>query len=129
MRKTIAVANIALGLLLSSFHLYAEESWPMYGRDLRHAFTNAHSQINPSSVLSLQPAWDFITEDVVTASPSVVDGVVYVGAWDGYFYALDAHSGALIWKFAVDCQTTIVPIPPRCPQPTETPPRFLAMAA
>ncbi len=126
MRKTVAMASIAFGLLLSSFHAFAEQSWPMYGRNLRHTFTNEHSPINPSTVLSLKPAWDFTTEDVVTASPSVVDGVVYVGAWDGYFYALDAHSGALIWKFAVDCQSTIVPIPPRCPQPAETPPRFLS---
>jgi polyvinyl alcohol dehydrogenase (cytochrome) len=126
MRKTIAMASIAFVLLLCSIDAQSEESWPMYGRSLRHTFTNADSQINPSSVLRLQPAWDFITEDVVTASPSVVDGVVYVGAWDGYFYALAAHSGALIWKFAVDCQSTIVPIPPRCPQPAETPPRFLS---
>jgi outer membrane protein assembly factor BamB len=68
-----------------------------------------------SNVSYLKPAWDFTTEDVVTASPSVVGGVVYVGAWDGFFYALDAQSGALIWKFAVDCQTAIVPIPARCP--------------
>lgn len=126
MRKTVEMASIVFGLLLTSFHSFAEESWPMYGRNLRHTFTNEHSLINPSSVLSLKPVWDFATEDVVTASPSVVDGVVYVGAWDGYFYALDAQSGALIWKFAVDCQITIVPLPPRCPQPVTVPPRFLS---
>jgi glucose dehydrogenase len=119
MRNIIAMMSITLCLLVSNTLAYADESWPMYGRNLRHTFTNDHSLINPQTVLNLKPAWDFPTEDVVTASPTVVDGVVYVGAWDGYFYALEASSGALIWKFAVDCQNTIVPIPPRCPQPLD----------
>jgi polyvinyl alcohol dehydrogenase (cytochrome) len=126
MRNIIAIMTMTVCLLVSNTLAYADESWPMYGRNLRHTFTNDHSLINPQTVLNLNPAWDFTTEDVVTASPTVVDGVVYVGAWDGYFYALEASSGALIWKFAVDCQNTIVPIPPRCPQPPQTPPRFLS---
>jgi polyvinyl alcohol dehydrogenase (cytochrome) len=35
----------------------------------------------------------------VTATPSVVDGVVYVGAWNGTMYALDAFSGQQLWTF------------------------------
>jgi polyvinyl alcohol dehydrogenase (cytochrome) len=89
--------------------------WPMYGRDLRHTFTNADSLINPSNVTLLLPAWDFATGDVVSASPAVVGGVVYVGSWDGNFYALDASTGAQLWQFQVDCQGTIQPIPARCP--------------
>jgi outer membrane protein assembly factor BamB len=36
---------------------------------------------------------------VVHASPALADGVVYVGSWDSYFYALDAQSGAQRWRF------------------------------
>jgi outer membrane protein assembly factor BamB len=126
MRNIVAIISITVCMLVSNTLAYAQENWPMYGRNLRHTFTNDRSLINSNTVMNLKPAWDFATEDVVTASPTVVDGVVYVGAWDGYFYALDASSGALIWKFAVDCQSTIVPIPPRCPQPPQTPPRFLS---
>ncbi len=98
----------------------------MYGRNLRHTFSNPHSRINASNVGMLTPAWDFPTGDVVSASPSVVDGVAYVGSWDGNFYALDAGSGTLKWSFAVDCQNSVVPVPPRCLGPGETPPpRFL----
>lgn len=102
------------------------ENWPMYGRNLRHTFDNSRSRINPGNVASLKPLWSFPTADAVSASPTVVDGVVYVGAWDGYFYALDARSGQLIWRFQVDCQSTIVPVPPQCLSPGQTPPpRFL----
>jgi outer membrane protein assembly factor BamB len=33
------------------------------------------------------------------ASPIVVDGIVFIGGVNGYFYALDAASGALIWQY------------------------------
>ncbi len=99
----------------------------MYGRNLRHTFANSASRINPSNVASLKPVWSFPTADAVSASPTVVRNVVYVGGWDGYFYALDATSGAMIWKFQVDCQTTIVPIPPQClPAGQPQPPRYFS---
>jgi outer membrane protein assembly factor BamB len=36
----------------------------------------------------------------VVSSPAVEDGVVYFGSYDGLFYAVDAASGQLKWKFA-----------------------------
>jgi outer membrane protein assembly factor BamB len=33
------------------------------------------------------------------ASPIVVNGTVFIGGVNGYFYALDAASGALIWQY------------------------------
>lgn len=38
----------------------------------------------------------------VIASPAVAGGVVYVGARDGHFYALDAATGARRWRIAHD---------------------------
>ena len=60
------------------------ENWQMYGKDLSHTFSNPLSQVNPGNVGSLMPAWTFPTGDAVSASPAVVDGVVYVGSWDGF---------------------------------------------
>lgn len=37
--------------------------------------------------------------DVYLSSPTVVDGVVYIGSGDGHVYALDAADGSLRWKF------------------------------
>ena len=39
------------------------------------------------------------TGSKVYSSPAVVDGVVYVGSYDGYVYALDAATGEMIWRF------------------------------
>ena len=38
--------------------------------------------------------------DVFTSSPTVADGVVYIGSGDQNVYALDATTGALRWTFA-----------------------------
>ena len=102
--------RVLLFLLVSS--AASAQDWPMYGNDLKHSFTNA-SMINASNVVTLTPAWSFTTGDAVSATPAVVGGVVYVGSWDGSFYALDSASGALIWSFPVDCDGAIQPIPAR----------------
>jgi outer membrane protein assembly factor BamB len=36
------------------------------------------------------------------SSPLVVDGLVYVGAWDGGVYALDARTGKIRWRTQTD---------------------------
>src|ERR1700758_5168617 len=122
MRAAVLAAKIALGLLLLAGGSLHTEEWPMYGRDFQHSFSNPDSAINPGNVATLQEAWTFQTGDAVSASPTVVKDVVYVGSWDGYFYALDAKLGTLKWKFKVDCQYTVLPIPPHCLPPGFPPP-------
>jgi len=34
----------------------------------------------------------------VPATPAIADGTVYIGSYDGKFYAFDAKTGALKWK-------------------------------
>jgi eukaryotic-like serine/threonine-protein kinase len=49
--------------------------------------------------------WFFSTGSgtgAVSASPSVVEGVVYVGSWNGTMYALDAFSGQALWTFDIN---------------------------
>jgi outer membrane protein assembly factor BamB len=50
---------------------------------------------------ALRPAWVFNTSSPVTAQPAVVDGVLYVGAFDGKFYALNAIDGSEKWTYDV----------------------------
>jgi len=105
-----------------------EQDWPMYGRNLVHSFSNPASRINRGNVATLEPVLKFATADAISASPTVVSGVLYVGAWDGFFYALNAKSGALIWKFRADCDNAIVPVPAHCLTPgQEPPPRFFSL--
>ena len=77
--------------------------WPMYGHDLGHSFAASPgcSTIKPLNVSTLKRRWFVNTKAPVTASPSVVDGVVYVGAYDGTFYAINAKNGKVRWTFKV----------------------------
>lgn len=74
--------------------------WPMYQHDAtRTAVADACPlrAITPSNVAALAPKWFVPTLAAVTASPTVVDGTLYVGDGSGKFYALDAATGKSKW--------------------------------
>jgi outer membrane protein assembly factor BamB len=129
MRVTGVFLQVILSIILLGSSVNAREqpsrdreNWPTYGGNLRHTFASGHSSITTKNLALLGKVWSFPAGDAISASPTVVENVLYVGSWDGYFYAIDAHSGSLIWKFQVDCQSTIIPIPPQCLAPGQTPP-------
>ena len=68
-------------------------SWPMWRADPTHSST---ALVGPSN---LTLAWNFTTSGSVISSPSVANGIVYVGSQDKNIYAIGAYSGNLIWKF------------------------------
>jgi polyvinyl alcohol dehydrogenase (cytochrome) len=81
--------------------------WPMYGNDLGRSFgaTPGCARINQLNVSTLRPKWFVNTSSPVTASPAVVGGKVYVGAYDGTFYKIDAATGNQDATFSVTDQT------------------------
>jgi polyvinyl alcohol dehydrogenase (cytochrome) len=113
---TAAVAlSLAAGAVLVPVAVRAattitSSDWPTYGHDPQHSFAGV-STLTPSSVLTLKPAWFFPTGDAVTSNPIVVGSTLYVGSWDGNFYALDKGTGKLVWKFQLDQQPAINPSP------------------
>ncbi len=48
---------------------------------------------------TVQPLWTFKCEDEIRSKPAVLDGTVYVGAYDNNLYALSANDGAFRWKY------------------------------
>ncbi|UCC62648.1 MAG: serine/threonine-protein kinase [Anaerolineae bacterium] len=51
---------------------------------------------------SVLAVWQFTCEDEIYSSPTVSDGVLYVGAYDHNLWALDAKSGDFHWKYATE---------------------------
>jgi polyvinyl alcohol dehydrogenase (cytochrome) len=71
----------------------------MFGHDRSRDFASACATVpTPATVHGLHPRWVVKTSDVVTAQPAVSGGTVYVGAWDGSFYAVDEATGATRWQ-------------------------------
>jgi outer membrane protein assembly factor BamB len=95
-RLAVGAAVIAVfGVLVPAA---AGEDWPMYLHDPARSASSGDTTLSPQNASQLQKVWSFATGGGVAASPTVVGGVVYVGSWDGYEYALNASTGALIWK-------------------------------
>jgi outer membrane protein assembly factor BamB/regulation of enolase protein 1 (concanavalin A-like superfamily) len=76
----------------------ASDDWPTYLHDATRASASADTTFSPANVANLNPIWNTATGGVIAASATVVSGVVYVGSWDGYEYAMDATTGAVKWK-------------------------------
>ncbi|HVV75721.1 MAG TPA: PQQ-binding-like beta-propeller repeat protein [Mycobacteriales bacterium] len=82
-------------------------NWPMFGQNPARTFTTQCQEApDPTNVGRLLPRWYFHANDVITASPAIVDGTVYVGAWDGTFYALDFATGKVLWKTTLGTNRT-----------------------
>src|SRR5437660_12084004 len=78
--------------------------WPTF----RHDTLRWGSQPNPSAlsdpikVTSLKQRWSFQPANAQGfrgASPIVYNGIVYIGNQNGYFYAVNAETGALVWQY------------------------------
>jgi outer membrane protein assembly factor BamB len=80
--------------------------WPGYLRDASHSSYNPDAtSITPGNIANLKQAWRWIVpaspnsgSTTLTASPVVSNGVVYIGAEDGYFYAVDEATQQVLWS-------------------------------
>jgi polyvinyl alcohol dehydrogenase (cytochrome) len=81
--------------------------WPMYNHDAAGTRCNPREdKLNPDSVRGLKVKWVFPTAGDVYGTPSVVDGMVYVGDTSGTFYALYTSSGKVRWQTNVGSPIT-----------------------
>ncbi|MFD9735677.1 PQQ-binding-like beta-propeller repeat protein [Umezawaea sp. NPDC059074] len=72
--------------------------WPSAGQNNHNTRHSASErEISPRNVNLLSPKWTFTTEGDVSATPTVVDGTVYVPDWGGKLWAVDARSGEKVW--------------------------------
>ena len=43
--------------------------------------------------------WTYKTGDLVHTTPAISRNMLYAGSYDGHLYAIDRHTGTLVWKF------------------------------
>jgi len=86
----------------------------MYGFNAQHTSTNPYEIIlNTDNVSGLKLYWKASTKGKVSSSPTVANGVVYVGSDDGNLYAFNALTGGSpLWTFStgtgIDASPTVV---------------------
>jgi eukaryotic-like serine/threonine-protein kinase len=55
-----------------------------------------------SSTLGIKPLWTFECEDEIRGSPTIENGILYIGAYDNNLYAVKATDGEFLWKYATE---------------------------
>ncbi len=76
--------------------------WPTYGRDSYNSRSIDDATLpDHGNVGDMTLAWRANLDGSVTGTPAVVDGRLYVGTWGKSFYALDADTGAVLWRTSV----------------------------
>lgn len=86
-----------------STHGIGRCDWPMWGYRLERTFaTRCHGELTARTVKRLRLRWFFNTDDVVTATPAVAGGTLYVGDWSGKIYALRTRDGKARWTYRAE---------------------------
>ena len=76
-------------------------NWFLKGGNFRGEHFSTLSQVNDENVADLELAWttDLPIPDGISATPIVVDGVIYLSGAFSIVYAIDADDGRVIWSF------------------------------
>jgi len=56
----------------------------------------------PVKAEGIKPLWVFKTEDEIRGTPTIADGILYIGSYDNNLYALNAGEGKFIWKYPTE---------------------------
>jgi outer membrane protein assembly factor BamB len=99
--------TITLSAALAEEGGSSDHQWTMGGQNLRNWRNQDNSGINPHTVVNLKTKWIFTTGGDVSATPAVVNGVVYFPDFAGNFYVVNAKTGALVWTRKVSDWTGI----------------------
>ncbi len=79
-------------------------SWPMYGYDGTNSFNYPNSAPRTNDVI-----WNTNFAADFSATPAVIDGLIYVGGTDYNLYCIDANTGQEIFKYHFPSQVVSTP--------------------
>jgi quinohemoprotein ethanol dehydrogenase len=116
MQKAAQILIVALGVICVSASAAAQgnvtekrvleesasgENWFLKGGNFRGEHFSPLSQVTDENVENLGLAWatDLPIPDGISATPIVVDGVIYLSGAFSVVYAIDATDGHIIWSF------------------------------
>lgn len=115
LRSCLVAAIGGLAILLASHPVHAasiddarlkaaaseKDNWIIHGRDYTNQRFSPLDQINTKTVKRLVPKWIYQTGTASTfqTTPLVADGVMYLSAPFSHVIAVDAASGAELWRY------------------------------
>ena len=105
-RLLIAISLAVLIVNLNAASATQPSDWSVYLHGLGHdSFNGAATSITPSNISNVEPVWRWKVPNspnggktTLLASPTVVEGVVYIGAKDGMFFAIAEATRSVAWS-------------------------------
>src|SRR5712691_5367947 len=76
----------------------ASQDWPTYLQNAARTNATTDGTLTAAGAPNLALDWTYQTGGPIATSASVVGTTAYAGSWDGYEYAINTTTGALIWK-------------------------------
>ena len=97
----VSVLVLALFAAVAAAAKKPAHDWPVYGGTTQNNHYSTLKQINRMNVKKLKVAWAFDSGESggLQTSPIIVDGVLYGLTPTQRVFALNAATGALLWKF------------------------------
>jgi len=74
------------------------QDWPMFLQNPARTNATTDPKLSVAKASTLKLKWAFKTGGPVATSTSIVGTTAYIGSWDGFEYAVNTATGALIWK-------------------------------
>jgi quinoprotein glucose dehydrogenase len=108
MRENLRLFVLLVGLVsaCSAGAQYAEKDWPHYHGDLTASHYSRLEQIDKKNVSQLELAWTYHSSQApvdkrseIQCNPLIINGVMYGVSPDGFFFAVNAATGAEIWRY------------------------------
>ena len=101
--KRIQLCLAAATAMMAGAAMGSGADWSTFLFDASGSRYNAaETAITPANVGQLQLKWAFVfpgADGIASSQPAMSNGLLYVGARNGLFYALDANTGQLRWSF------------------------------
>ena len=105
---TISIVPLGASISVKNYSNYKVQSaplnmdwWPMFHNDANQNGFSTSSAPETNDVL-----WSYQTDYLITSSPNVLNGKVYIGSLDKKFYCFDMMNGNILWNFTTNGQIT-----------------------
>jgi len=98
-KQSTSMGNITKQRMLNADGDY--DNWMSYGRTYGDQRFSPLKDVNAANVDQLGLSWytDIPSKDGLSATPIVVDGVIYLGAPRSNVFAIEARTGKLLWSY------------------------------
>ena len=101
----LALSVGGVALTVTAAQAQVVDGWPTSLHDNLRDGASADTVTPESTAPDLTKLWSYKTGGPIASQPAIVNGVAYFGSWDGYEYAFNATTGAVLWKTSLGITT------------------------